>query len=356
MAAGYPLLELRGITKRYGRVVAVDSIDLAVGPGEFVTLLGPSGCGKTTTLNLVAGFERPDAGEIILDGSAIHHLPPHKRPVNTVFQGYALFPHLNVRENVAFGLRMKRIPEAEIRQRVDEALEMIHMSDLATRDASQLSGGQQQRVALARALVNRPKLLLLDEPLSALDARLRTQMQAELRKIQEQVGISFLYVTHDQEEAMTMSDRVCIMSHGRVIQAGRPQELYEHPRTAFVSSFLGRNNLLEGEIIQERNRIVLRVAARVEIPVGSAVAPRTERVVAAVRPEALAICFEEGANGSTLAGTVEELRFLGDRIEARVAIAPGLTLSVYAPTDTPVARGARVFVRVPPDRVQILEE
>jgi spermidine/putrescine transport system ATP-binding protein len=242
-------VELREVSKRFGEVEAVHQVSLQIREGEFFSLLGPSGCGKTTTLRMIAGFERPDAGEILIRGQRMNEVPPFHRPVNTVFQHYALFPHMTVFENVAFGLEMKRLPREEIRRRVAEALRLVRLTGLENRYPRQLSGGQQQRVALARALVNRPAVLLLDEPLGALDLKLRKEMQLELKNLQHQVGITFIYVTHDQEEAMTMSDRIAVMNQGRVLQVGTPVEIYERPATRFVADFIGETNFLEGRLV-----------------------------------------------------------------------------------------------------------
>ncbi len=248
-AAAPPAVELDvrcvGLRKTYGEVVAVDHVDLEVGRGEFFTLLGPSGSGKTTTLRLIAGFERPDAGRIELRGVDVASRPPYERPVNTVFQDYALFPHMTVGENVEYGLRVRRVARAERRRRADEALELVRLAGLGARKPAQLSGGQRQRIALARAIVNRPEVLLLDEPLGALDFKLRQEMQVELKRIQGEVGITFIYVTHDQEEALTMSDRIAVFDRGRIEQVGAPAEVYERPATEFVAGFVGVSNLLE---------------------------------------------------------------------------------------------------------------
>jgi putative spermidine/putrescine transport system ATP-binding protein len=238
-------IRLRGLEKRYGAVAAVDGIDLDVLHGEFFTLLGPSGSGKTTTLRMIAGFERPDRGTIELGGTDVSDRPPFERDVNTVFQDYALFPHLSVADNVAYGLRVRKVPRAERLRRTDEALEMVRLPSLGGRRPAQLSGGQRQRVALARAIVNRPQVLLLDEPLGALDLKLRQEMQVELKRIQQDVGITFVYVTHDQEEALTMSDRLAVFNHGRIEQVGAPAEVYERPRSEFIAGFVGVSNLLE---------------------------------------------------------------------------------------------------------------
>lgn len=241
-------LELRQVRKTFGQVPAVQEISFGVAKGEFFTLLGPSGSGKSSVLRLIAGFELPDAGEILLEGHVLGETPPYRRPVNTVFQQFALFPHLTVFDNVAFGLRMQRLPHPEIHRRVEEALQMVQMLVAATRQPHQLSGGEQQRVALARALVNRPELLLLDEPLGSLDVKLRHQMQAELKTLQHQVGITFVYVTHDQQEALALSDRLAVMDRGRILQVGTPREVYEQPCTRFVAEFAGRANFLAGQV------------------------------------------------------------------------------------------------------------
>src|SRR6266700_5190906 len=240
-------IELSGLTKRFGET-AVDNIDLSVASGEFFSLLGPSGCGKTTTLRLIAGFEQPTSGRILLDGVDVSDVPPHRRNVNTVFQSYALFPFLSVFDNVAFGLRHGGVGKADLKRRVDEALDLVKMTSFAKRRPGQLSGGQQQRVALARALVLNPAVLLLDEPLGALDAKLRRQLQVELKQLQTQVGVTFVYVTHDQEEALTMSDRIAVINRGRVEQAASPQDLYEEPANAFVADFLGVSNLMDATV------------------------------------------------------------------------------------------------------------
>src|SRR6188474_1155878 len=241
-------VELREVSKRFGDVLAVDNLNLDIASGEFFTLLGPSGCGKTTTLRMIAGFEQPSAGEIRIEGEGVAGLPPHKRPTNTVFQSYALFPHLSVEDNVAFGLKRKKVPREEIRRRVAAELERVGLAGEAKRRPAQLSGGQQQRVALARALVNLPKVLLLDEPLGALDLKLRKGLQVELKRIQREVGITFVYVTHDQEEALTMSDRMAVMNRGVIEQVDTPETVYARPSTTFVAGFIGVSNLMPGTV------------------------------------------------------------------------------------------------------------
>ncbi len=245
-------VELRDVVKLYGEVAAVDHVTMSIRQNEFFSLLGPSGCGKTTSLRMIAGFERPTSGIVAIDNKIMGATPPFRRDVNTVFQSYALFPHLTVEQNVAFGLQMKGVSKTEIKRRTQEALELVRLPQLAARYPKQMSGGQQQRVALARALVNRPRVLLLDEPLGALDLKLRKEMQIELKTLQSQVGITFIYVTHDQEEALTMSDRIAVMSHGKALQVGTPLEIYERPNCRFVADFIGETNFLDGTVTEVR--------------------------------------------------------------------------------------------------------
>ena len=330
-------VRLERVTKRFADVVAVDDLTLGIRRGEFLSLLGPSGCGKTTTLRMIGGFEDPSAGRIFLGGRDVTALPPYRRDVNTVFQSYAVFPHLDVFDNVAFGLERKRVPKREVAARVQEMLELVDLPQLGKRKPSQLSGGQQQRVALARALVNRPKLLLLDEPMSALDAKLRKQMQVELKRIQVEVGITFLYVTHDQEEAMTMSDRLAVMRHGRIEGIGSPQEIYDSPTTEFVATFLGASNLLSGDVtgvdgsvatVTVANGQTLRVRVR-RLPESRVGAP----VKVGVRPEKISI----GLSGPTLGGDHNSLRgrvkvstFTGVGNQYIVEMPWGTDVTVYA--------------------------
>ncbi len=319
-------VELRGVSKRYGRARAVERIDLRVGHGEFFSLLGPSGCGKTTTLRLIAGFERPDEGQVFIGGRDVAASPPYRRDVNTVFQHYALFPHMTVAQNVAFGLQQRKVPVEQIGGRVAEALEMVRLGHLEQRRPAELSGGQQQRVALARALVNRPTVLLLDEPLGALDLKLRKEMQGELKELQQQVGITFVYVTHDQEEALTMSDRIAVMHDGRVLQEGVPREIYEHPATRFVADFIGLTNFLDGEVVELRgNRVLVKTREALTVwcesqgspTQGSAVtvAVRPEKIEMSERPPTAALnCWR----GQVLAGV-----FLGEQTEYLVRLDQG---------------------------------
>lgn len=328
-------VRLERVTKRFGEMVAVDDVSLTIRAGEFFSLLGPSGCGKTTTLRMIGGFEDPSLGRIFLGGADVTALPPHRRDVNTVFQSYAVFPHLNVAENIAFGLRCKHVPKREITERVQRALDLVDLSSLGKRKPSQLSGGQQQRVALARALVNRPKLLLLDEPMSALDAKLRKQMQLELKRIQVEVGITFLYVTHDQEEAMTMSDRIAVMMNGHIEGLDAPQQVYEHPETEFVATFLGASNLLSGRVVQRQDgaTVVAVDGARVVAAGGGApAAAGTVRV--GVRPEKIHISAagghapEDGWN--SVRGTLIVATFTGVGNQYLVRGPAGTEMTVYA--------------------------
>ena len=325
-------LVLTGLTKRFGGFTAVDDLDLTVPQGSFFALLGPSGCGKTTTLRMVAGLELPTAGSIHLDGQDIARLKPYRRPVNTVFQSYALFPHLTIFENVAFGLR--RQGKKDVKTQVDDMLELVELTPMAARKPAQLSGGQQQRVALARALINRPKVLLLDEPLGALDLKLRRQMQIELKRIQTEVGITFVHVTHDQEEAMTMADTVAVMNAGVIEQMGAPRELYEHPHTTFVANFLGQSNLIRGEVHPGGGDEIV-----VEVDGGSLRCPRdravsqTGTVWVGIRPEKvfLASAGAETGDGSNLlrGGVVTDVSFIGVSTQYLVKLPCGQELMVF---------------------------
>ena len=301
-------VELVNVTKHFGEVVAVDDVTLKIEDGEFFSLLGPSGCGKTTTLRMIAGLELVTAGEIFLHGKSMGETPAFKRPVNTVFQNYALFPHMNVERNVGFGLEMKKLPKKEIETRVYEALEMVRLPDLAQRRPKELSGGQQQRIALARALINRPEVLLLDEPLGALDLKLRKAMQLELKQLQEQVGITFIYVTHDQEEALTMSDRIAVMNEGKVLQVGPPEEIYESPGTRFVADFIGETNFLEGEVEEiNGNEIVVSLEGQKAVKAHCGVLVRKGQAVSVViRPEKLSL-----SENGMVEGRVEETIYIG---------------------------------------------
>ena len=309
-------ISLEGVGKRFGDVVAVRETNLDIRDGEFFSMLGPSGCGKTTTLRMIAGFEVPDSGRMLLRGADVTNVPPNQRNVNTVFQHYALFPHMSVFDNVSFGLELKRVPRGERRERVTEMLQVVQLEGMEKRKPQQLSGGQQQRVALARALVNRPAALLLDEPLGALDVKLRKQMQLELKRIQTELGTTFVYVTHDQEEALTMSDRIAVMNGGDIEQVGDPKEIYEHPQTPFVADFVGSLNAFDLRVDEVADGLaVMRVSEREQLVVPVGAGTRTgDELRVAVRPERVRIEPTNGRvteGGSTVEGTVAELVYLG---------------------------------------------
>ncbi len=311
-------VELKNVVKKFDEVTAVDDIDLTIGDGEFFSLLGPSGCGKTTTLRMIAGLELPTAGSVLIHGEEMGLKPPNKRPVNTVFQNYALFPHMTVAGNIEFGLQMQKVPKEERSELIEWAINLVEMDGLSHRKQTQLSGGQQQRVALARALVNRPEVLLLDEPLGALDLKLRQQMQIELKNLQREVGITFVYVTHDQEEAVTMSDRIGVMHEGKLLQIGTPEDIYERPTTRFVADFIGRSNFLEATVASE-NELVLSNGDRLQLQSDYETG---ESVAVTVRPERLTIekKGQDSANQHQLDGIVETVVYLGNAIVYTVAI------------------------------------
>ncbi len=367
MEAEAPSVQLESVTKRFGSLAAVDDVSLDLAPGEFFTLLGPSGCGKTTTLRMIAGFERPSEGAIRIEGADVAELPPHRRPTNTVFQSYALFPHLSVRDNVAFGLKRKRVAKREVAGRVQAELERVGLAAEANRRPSQLSGGMQQRVALARALVNLPKVLLLDEPLGALDLKLRKGLQIELKKIQREVGITFVYVTHDQEEALTMSDRIAVMNRGRVEQVGVPEDVYERPATTFVAGFIGVSNLMPATVAGN-DEVRLEHGPAVSCPVGTV--PVGERCYAVVRPEKLRVETLGGAGGGAPAdngrprveGTVESSLYLGTATQIAVDLGGGVRMTVLVPNADDEQRqrlpggGARVALSWDPEHMHVVRE
>jgi spermidine/putrescine transport system ATP-binding protein len=365
-----PSVALEGVSKRFGDLVAVDDVDLDLSAGEFFTLLGPSGCGKTTTLRMVAGFEQPSAGRIRIEGEDVAGLPPHKRPTNTVFQSYALFPHLSVEDNVAFGLKRKKVAKGEIRRRVGEELEQVGLAAEAKRKPAQLSGGQQQRVALARALVNLPKVLLLDEPLGALDLKLRKGLQVELKRIQREVGITFVYVTHDQEEALTMSDRIAVMDRGRIEQVGAPEEVYERPATTFVAGFIGVSNLMPATVDGSGE---VRLDQGPVCPAPTDGLAGGERCYAVVRPEKLRIELPGEGDGTSgggaasngllrIAGTVESSLYLGTATQVVVNLGEGVRMTVLVPNADEEQRqrlpggGARVTLAWEAEHMQIVRE
>jgi spermidine/putrescine transport system ATP-binding protein len=329
-----PSIELRDVSKYFGEVPAVNGISLDVRQGEFLTLLGPSGCGKTTTLRMIGGFELPSAGEIRIEGEVMSDRPPYRRPVNTVFQNYALFPHMTVAQNVGYGLEMAKVAKPERQRRIVDALQMVRLPHVETRKPAELSGGQQQRVALARALVNRPAVLLLDEPLGALDLKLRKAMQLELKQLNREVGATFVYVTHDQEEALTMSDRIAVMNEGRILQLGTPGEIYERPRTRFVADFIGQTNFLEVDVLG-----IDGATAEVALPGAGSLHARapddlqpSRRMTLAVRPEKIA--FLQDLPGSDipgwdqLRGRLEEIVYVGTHTQYLLRLPDGQMVTV----------------------------
>ncbi len=355
-------VELRSVTKRFGDFAAVRDLSLAIGTGTFFTLLGPSGCGKTTTLRMIAGFEETTDGEILIEGRDVADLPPHKRPTNTVFQSYALFPHLSVADNVAFGLRRHGVAKAEIGERVHRELDRVGLAAEANRRPAHLSGGQQQRVALARALVNLPKVLLLDEPLGALDLKLRKGLQVELKRIQREVGITFVYVTHDQEEALTMSDQIAVMNRGRVEQIGGPEEVYERPATTFAAGFIGVSNLMPGAV-SAPNR--LRLDHGPELEISTAGLKTGDKCHAVVRPEKLVIDLADSpTNGNvpSVEGTVESSLYLGTSTQIVVDLGDDVKMTVLFPNADEAARqglpggGARVRLSWAPEHTHLVRE
>jgi spermidine/putrescine transport system ATP-binding protein len=356
-------VELRSVTKRFDQLTAVDDLNLDLARGEFFTLLGPSGCGKTTTLRMIAGFERPTGGEIRIEGEDVAQLPPHKRPTNTVFQSYALFPHLSVEDNVGFGLKRKKVDKAEIKQRVGAELERVGLASEGKRRPSMLSGGMQQRVALARALVNLPKVLLLDEPLGALDLKLRKELQVELKRIQRDVGITFVYVTHDQEEALTMSDRIAVMNRGRVEQVASPEAVYNRPATTFVAGFIGVSNLMPATVTG---------SDEIKLDQGQTIATHTDgfsrgdRCHAVVRPEKLRVELGEDGHGAAgqarVEGVVASSLYLGTATQIAVDLGEGTRMTVLVPNADESERrrlpggGARVALSWEPEHMHLVRE
>ena len=358
-----PSVALRNVTKRFDELVAVDDLNLELDRGEFFTLLGPSGCGKTTTLRMIAGFERPSGGEIRIEGDDVAHLPPHKRPTNTVFQSYALFPHLSVEDNVGFGLKRKKVPKEEIRQRVAAELERVGLASEGKRRPSMLSGGMQQRVALARALVNLPKVLLLDEPLGALDLKLRKELQVELKRIQRDVGITFVYVTHDQEEALTMSDRIAVMNRGHVEQVSNPEEVYDRPTTSFVAGFIGVSNLMPATVVGPGR---VKLDSGPEIEADTAGMGAGEGCAAVVRPEKLTVSMNgDGAGGAgkpRVEGIVESSLYLGTATQIVVNLGEEVRMTVLVPNADEAERqrlpggGAKVSLSWAPEHMHVVTE
>ncbi len=350
-------VELTGVTKRFDDVVAVNGIDLGIADGEFFAMLGPSGCGKTTTLRMIAGLDFPTKGSLRIFGDEVGTLPPNKRPVNTVFQSYALFPHMNVLDNVSFGLRMRGTDSKNAARAASQAIELVQLSGMERRKPSQLSGGQQQRVALARAIVNRPKVLLLDEPLGALDLKLRQEMQLELKHLQRELGVSFVFVTHDQEEALTMSDRIAVMHHGHLLQVGTPAEIYEHPSSRFVAGFIGQTNLLDGTV-RDRTTVVLGNGDPVAAP--SSFSAGT-KVAISLRPERVHLHLRDHPDAPDrfhVDGIVEDIMFLGNALVYSVKV-DWMHLEVRAENRPSVPRfapGTEVAVSWAPDAVTVVED
>jgi spermidine/putrescine transport system ATP-binding protein len=352
-------VRLEQLKKVFDEVVAVDEIDLQMPPGEFFTLLGPSGCGKTTTLRMIAGFERPTSGRIVLDGVDVARVAPHKRNVNTVFQSYALFPHLDVAGNVAFGLKYRRLTSEERRKQVGEILERVRLSGFERRKPSQLSGGQQQRVALARALILAPRVLLLDEPLGALDARLRKDLQVELKALQSDIGVTFIFVTHDQEEALTMSDRVAVMRDGHVEQSGTPREVYEEPQTTFVADFLGVSNIFQAEARSDGDGECLLAIGDRKLRAASGDTRAAGSVRAMIRPERIGLERQGMEGENRLPGMVERSVFRGGYSEVHVRIVGGDVLKVSTPSAgdahaAALGQGAPVTLHLPADALRVL--
>ena len=339
------LIDLKGISKDYDGTTVLKDINLYVRKKEFVTLLGPSGCGKTTTLRIIGGFEYPTTGEVYFEGKEISALPPYKRRVNTVFQKYALFPHLNVRDNIAFGLKLKKVPKKEIDKKVDRMLELVNLKGYGKRHVDQLSGGQQQRIAIARALVNEPEVLLLDEPLGALDLKLRKEMQLELKNMQQQLGITFIYVTHDQEEALTMSDTIVVMRDGKILQIGDPKRIYDEPANAFVADFIGESNILKGTMIKDE---LVHFAGHDFVCVDSGFGENAP-VDVVIRPEDIMIVGEDIGQ---LTGTVQSVLFKGVHYEMMVSTGE-TTFKVHSTTMQP--QGSTAGINIVPFNIHIMK-
>jgi spermidine/putrescine ABC transporter ATP-binding subunit len=365
MAAQAAILEIREISKRYGEILVLRGVDLSVTPGEFFTLLGPSGCGKTTLLRTIAGFVRPDAGSVFIDGLEITHVSPWKRDVGLVFQNYALWPHMTVFENIAFGLRERKTPRPDIEKRVQEALELVDLKGTENRRPSELSGGQQQRVALARTLVIQPRVLLLDEPLSNLDAKLRAEMRIELLKLQRDLGLTTIYVTHDQEEALALSTRIAVMNSGQIVQEGKPREVYEQPRERFVAEFVGKSNLFLGTVIHEEEKLMkIRTEegflVHAEPPDNLALLGPGKKVLVNIRPEAIKLieASEESVNANRIAGRVVATAFQGSYIEYEIqAGGKPIKANVMNPKGKPLfQRGDEVEMVFAPEDVGVVRD
>ncbi|MEQ1862080.1 MAG: ABC transporter ATP-binding protein [Chthoniobacteraceae bacterium] len=358
-----PMVELRSVTKRFGGFTAVADLNLIVHAGEFLTLLGPSGCGKTTALRMISGFETPSEGAVLLDGRDVTSEPPYRRDVNQVFQSYALFPHLNVADNIAFGLRMKKLPAADIAARVERVVELVSLGGLAGRKPAELSGGQRQRVALARAVVCEPKVLLLDEPLSALDAKLRHQMQLELKRLQQRLGITFIFVTHDQEEALTMSDRIAVMNKGRIEQLASVDEVYHRPRTSFVAKFIGEANILPAVVSSRGDeRVHVRLEGKLDLVIPDTdISAAADRLLVSIRPEKVRIARQRPSGEfNVFEAVIAEEVFKGATDELTLRHESGLELTVIAANESAheecFRKGDRVWCSLHPSDVVVVQE
>ncbi len=353
------MVELRHVTKRFGSYEALKDATFEIRAGEFMTFLGPSGCGKTTCLRLISGFDTPTSGRIFLDGKDVTFDPPYRRDVNQVFQNYALFPHLTIRENIAFGLRMKKVPPAVIKERVDRVVAMTSLEPFVDRKPAQLSGGQRQRVALARAIVCEPKVLLLDEPLSALDAKLRTQMRIELKQLQKKLGITFIFVTHDQEEALTMSDRVAVIHDGRVEQIGTVNEIYYKPATRFVATFIGESNIVEAEVVgSSQGLLQCRLEGGLELQVRSEKNPPDPKILLSLRPEKIRLHRSNPGGVNSFPGVVQQEIFKGAVDDLTITVEGGLQLGALLTNDgepdSEFHEGERIFARIQPEDIHLV--
>jgi len=353
------MVELQDISKSFGSFTALRNVSFAIREGEFMTFLGPSGCGKTTCLRLISGFDTPSSGQVFIGGEDVTHVPPYRRDVNQVFQSYALFPHLTIYENIAFGLRMKKVTSAEIKRRVDEVVEMTALTQFVERKPAQMSGGQRQRVALARAIVCQPKVLLLDEPLSALDAKLRSQMRIELKQLQKRLGITFIFVTHDQEEALTMSDRVAVINGGKVEQIGTVNEIYYQPATRFVATFIGETNIVEAEVISvEAGRPLCRIEGGLELRLKPGAQAAGDRILLSLRPEKICLyraspggenCFPAKIAVEIFKGAVDDLT-----ITAQGGLELGALLANDGKEDMDFHEGEEIFARIQPEDINVV--
>ncbi|MGA0112068.1 MAG: ABC transporter ATP-binding protein [Chthoniobacterales bacterium] len=355
-----PMVEVRDVTKQFGDFVALDQVSLAIGEGEFMTFLGPSGCGKTTCLRMISGFEQPTSGQILIGGKDVSNDPPYKRNVNQVFQSYALFPHLTVRENIEFGLRMKKMSSEKIREKTDWAVVMTSLQGMEDRKPAQLSGGQRQRVALARAIVCEPQVLLLDEPLSALDAKLRTQMRTELKNLQKRLGITFIFVTHDQEEALSMSDRIAVMNRGRVEQIGTAADIYHHPRTEFVAGFIGETNIVEAEVLESREgKLLCRLEGGLDLWIKGSGTSTGSKMLVSLRPEKIHLYRSAPAGAENVfRGRITREVFKGAVDDMTVVTEGGLELEALLANEGADApefhEGEQVWCSVHPQDISLL--